>query len=92
MAKKREPDKLARDMIQCVKDGYGCHYGKWKAMQEHVEIEKPTAQENWRVCPWCGKPFKLKTKKEKIYCEANCQLAAQTERYRQKRREARDGK
>ena len=84
MAKKKQLDKLSLDMIQCKKDGFGVHYGAWKATQKPVEIEKPALPEGWRVCEWCGKPFKPKTKRPTKYCEVYCQNEAQRERYRQR--------
>ena len=29
MGKDKQQDKLLLDMIQCEKDGFGVHYGKW---------------------------------------------------------------
>ena len=87
---KKELDKLSQDMIQCEKDGFGVHYGKWKATQKQEEFNKELSDE-WRVCAWCGKRFKPKTKKKKLYCDAVCQEEAQKERDRlrhaQKRKE-----
>lgn len=79
---KREPDNLALDMIQCKKDGYGCHYGKWKAMQEEVIIEKSEAlPEGWKICQNCGKPFKPGYHGDRQrYCEYYCQKEAQGRR------------
>ncbi len=75
MAKKKEPDKLALDMMQCVKDGFGCHYGKWKALQVDGKIEK-RIPEGWKVCAYCGKPFKPTGNPIQKYCEYGCQRAA----------------
>lgn len=90
MAKKKEPDKLALDMIQCKKDGFGCHYGAWKAAQDNpVKIEKEENEipDGWRVCEWCGKPYKPKTKRPQKYCECACQYEAAKERGRKKHTE-----
>ena len=76
MAKKM--DNLSKDMVQCKKDGYGCHYGKWKAMQEIVTPPKDTIPEGWSVCPYCGKPFK--PKKGKRFCELYCRERAYAEK------------
>ena len=75
MAKKKEPTKLELDMIQCVKDGYGIHYGAWKAAQKPSPIvKKDGIPEGWRVCIGCGKAFKPKTPHSKqVYCEPLCQ-------------------
>ena len=87
MAKKML-DNLTLDMIQCKQDGYGCHYGAWKAMQGKKVVKRETVvPEGWLVCRRCGTPFKPKTKRKQLYCEANCQAAAQRERYKAKRAE-----
>lgn len=86
MAKKRKPTQLDLDMIQCEKDGYGCHYGAWKAAQaaqKPVKVEKEIP-DGWQVCKWCGKPFKPTSKKRQIYCEIYCQQSAQRERDKEK--------
>ena len=75
----RKMDKLAQDMIQCNKDGYGCHYGKWKAMQEPVMAEKKIP-EGWKVCPWCKKAFKPVNGQR--YCELYCRTQAYAEKTR----------
>lgn len=92
MAKKhKEPDKLALDMIECKKAGFGCHYGAWKAMQDRpvvVETKPGEIPEGWKVCKRCGKPFKPnKYGKRQEYCEFECQKAAQRERDKDKIRE-----
>ena len=86
MAKKKEPDKLALDMMQCKKDGYGCHYGDWYAAQNRpVVIEKKeVVPDGWLVCQRCGRVFKPKTKRKQFYCDAMCQRAVQIEKDRAK--------
>lgn len=44
----------------------GMSYGKWKAMQNPVKINKEIP-EGWSVCQWCGQPFKPKTKRPQKY-------------------------
>lgn len=85
MAKKKQLDKLSLDMIQCEKDGFGVRYGKWKAAQTPVKIEPKGLPDGWKKCAYCGKPFKPKTKRIQYYCEANCQVAAQREKDKDKR-------
>ena len=80
MARNKEPDKLAKDMIQCKKDGFGVHYGRWKALQKPVEIKEPPLPDGWLICAYCGKPFKPSSKRLQKYCEAMCQLGAQRDR------------
>lgn len=81
---KRELDKLSLDMIECAKAGFGFHYGAWKATQKPVEIEKPGIPEGWRVCAYCGIPYKPTTKRKQTYCGAVCQRDALYERRRRK--------
>lgn len=79
-------DNLSADMIQCKKDGFGCHYGAWKATQEPVKIEpKTTIPEGWRNCEYCGKPFK--NKQGKRFCDIGCRNEAYRERDRILKRE-----
>lgn len=91
MAKKKELDKLSLDMIQCKKDGYGCHYGAWYAAQNRpVVIEKKgDIPEGCKICIRCGKPFMPKkfSNGKQIYCDVTCQRAAQRERDKDKIRE-----
>jgi hypothetical protein len=76
MAKKKM-DNLSKDMIQCEKDGFGCHYGRWKAMQKPVKIVPKTEMpEGWRKCEWCGTWYKPKSKRPQKFCEVACQLQA----------------
>jgi hypothetical protein len=84
MARKKEPDKLAQDAAAAL--AAGMSYGKWKAMQEPVKIEKKAEEipEGWLICKQCGKPFKPKTYRKQKYCEMSCQQAAQKERDRGK--------
>ena len=83
MAKNKEPDKLAQDAAAAL--AAGMSYGKWKAMQDPVRIYKPQdLAPGWKLCAWCGKPFMIKTKKNKLYCDAYCQRLAQRARDRQK--------
>jgi hypothetical protein len=90
MAKRyKEPDKLALDMMQCKADGYGCHYGHWKAAQAPVQVElepKRKAPEEWRECPWCRKQFKPVSSRQ-IYCQIYCQRSANYVKRREKRNE-----
>ena len=84
---KKQLDKLSLDMIQCEKDGYGVHYGKWYAAQNRpVKIEPKGLPDGWKKCAYCGKPFKPKTKRIQYYCEAQCQAAAQKLRDKEKRK------
>lgn len=70
---------LDRDLIQCEKDGFGCHYGKWKATQEPININS----EKRKICKCCGKPFTPHKQKNQLYCDINCQR----EMYKETRRQ-----
>lgn len=88
MAKKKAMDKLAQDAAAAL--AAGMSYGKWKAMQDPVKIEKKEEiPDGWKVCPQCGKAYKPKncSNSKQIYCEIGCQKAAQRERDRDKNRE-----
>ena len=81
--KKKAPDKLAQDAAAAL--AAGMTYGKWKAMNSHpVTIEKKIP-DGWRVCEWCGKPFRPSTKSNKRFCEVYCQKEAYHARRRQQR-------
>jgi hypothetical protein len=84
MAKKKVMDKLAQDAAAAL--AAGMSYGKWKAMQGTVVIEKiEKIPEGWRACKRCGKPFMVKNfGKRQMYCELACQKAAQRERDKDK--------
>ena len=84
MMAKKQLDKLTLDMIQCEKDGYGVHYGRWKATQPIVKPVLDGLPEGWKVCPHCGKEFKPKLPQQK-YCDASCCNEANNEKYRLKR-------
>ena len=79
----KKKDKLAQDVSKAI--AANMSYGKWKAMQEHPVKAKEEIPEGWKVCLWCGKPYKPKTRRTQFYCEAVCQREAQIERDRQRR-------
>ena len=83
MARKKQLDNLSLDMIQCKKDGYGVHYGRWKALQPVVEVEK-AIPDNFRSCEYCGQWYKPTSKRAQKYCGAYCQILAQRARDRDK--------
>lgn len=87
---KKEMDKLSKEAIQCEKDGYGVHYGAWKAAQAPVKIEpKPDVIGiPVRTCAWCGAEF-YREDPRAIYCGDKCRrlknLDCMREKYREKR-------
>lgn len=85
----KEPDKLALDMIQCKKDGYGCHYGAWKATQM-PDATTRKIPEGWRICKGCGKSYKPKANNQR-YCEAFCQKKAARAKYEKRKSEQERG-
>ncbi len=63
----------------------GMTYGKWKAMQPIVPIEKPEIPEGWVKCEECGKAFPPRNKKR--FCDGVCRRAAyEKNRYFKKQR------
>ena len=85
----KELDQLSLDVIQCMKDGFGCHYGAWKATQDPVRIEKNGIPEGWNVCVYCGTAFKPTTKRKQLYCGAWCQRQVSFKRWEQRKMEQR---
>lgn len=91
---KKEMDKLAWENAQAL----ACHmsYGKWKAMQQPVKIDKDAIPEGWVKCEYCGKPFKKKHNKR--FCDVYCRSQAYyekekeiKEKYRKKKEGATNG-
>ena len=81
MAKKKETDKLLLDMIQCEKDGFGVHYGRWKAMQNPVKVVKEEEiPEGWCRCQHCGRIFKPTIKRPQKFCDYVCRREAYAEK------------
>lgn len=81
MARKKV-DKLAQDVHQAI--AAGMSYGRWKAMQEPVKIEK-SIPKGWKVCPQCGKQFKPHHGQQK-YCEIYCREQAYVPKTREMQR------
>lgn len=78
-------DNLSADMIQCKKDGFGCHYGKWKALQEQKPIEPKEESLDAgykKKCEWCGVEF-IFSRKTQRFCSMKCY---QSEYYNRKRK------
>lgn len=85
---KREPDNLAKDAAKAL--AAGMSYGRWKAMHPETKVDNPQDDEipdDWKLCKYCGKPFKPRGSSKQLYCEAGCQLAASRERDRERKRE-----
>ena len=76
-------DRLAMNAMLARQAGMS--YGKWKAMQKPVEVQKKAIPDGWQVCEWCGKPFKPKTKKKQMYCEIGCQKEAYKEKQKKQK-------
>ena len=62
-------DNLARNAMLAKQAGMS--YGKWKAMQQQVVVEKKMP-DGFVVCAYCGEQFKPKTKRKQKYCGAEC--------------------
>lgn len=80
--KKVKLDKLSLDMIQCEKDGYGVHYGAWRAAQDAKKVLSPPQAEckqpeGYRhICQKCGKEFYTQNKKPRKFCSDQCREAS----------------
>ena len=84
---KKEMDKLSQDVHQALA---ACmSYGKWKAMQVPVKIEKKPDpfKIQTRICAYCGCEFVSDDNRNRIYCGARCRklrnVEASAEKYRQ---------
>lgn len=75
-------DNLAKCMIQCKADGYGVHYGAWRAAQGELTAEE-VVPAGWRKCEYCGKLFKPYNKQK--HCEPYCQERAAYDRYKKRK-------
>lgn len=71
-------DRLARNAMLAREAGMS--YGKWKALQPVVEVEKQEP-ENMAICEWCKKPFKKRNHKR--FCNYDCRVQAYAEKNRQ---------
>ena len=76
---KKEMDKLAWENAQAL--AAGMSYGKWKAKQIPVKVEKKEYPDDWPLCEHCYKPFK--PLQGKRFCDVDCRNAA----YKEKQRE-----
>jgi hypothetical protein len=83
MARKKPLDKLSLDMIQCEKDGYGVHYGAWKATQEAVIPKRKETYIKQGVCEHCGKTFNI-CGNIRRYCDDRCMDAAARKRKKER--------
>lgn len=84
MAKKKQPDKLSQEVAQAL--ACGMSYGKWKAMQQPVKIEKKPIPDGWKECKGCGKPFKPHDPRQK-YCDTVCRSRINDIAFRERRKE-----
>ena len=80
-------DNLSKCMIQCKKDGFGCHYGAWRAAQGDDFVIEEEIPKGMRKCPYCGELFKPKRNRPQKYCGAYCQNRSSTERCKQRKKE-----
>lgn len=86
MARKKKLDKLSQDMIQCAKDGFGVHYGRWKATQEVVvPVKDDKLPKGWKLCEGCGKPFRSTCGKR--FCDSVCRNQTYLKNHKEQRAE-----
>lgn len=72
MAKKKEMDKLSREVAQAL--ACGMSYGRWKALQPIAPVVPKKIPDGWRACECCGKPFK--SVQGKRFCDPTCRSKA----------------
>ena len=72
-------DRLARNAMLAREAGMT--YGKWKALQPVVEIEKPDMPKGMVPCEWCRKPFFKKSNKR--FCNDECRVEAYAAKQRE---------
>ena len=65
-------DRLSRNAMLARQAGMT--YGKWKALQPIVPIEKKPIPEGWRKCEYCGNAFP--GKQGKRFCDVYCREQA----------------
>lgn len=88
MARKREPDNLAKDATRAL--AAGMSYGKWKAGHPHTKddviyIPPP----NTKPCEICGTPMRKGGRVKKFCCEECAYIARKmrNKEYRQRQKE-----
>ena len=62
----------------------GVSYGKWMAMNAPAEIEKKIP-EGWPICKYCKKPFKPRSKRQRVFCDVVCQQQEYYETHREEK-------
>lgn len=72
-------DNLARNAMLARQAGMS--YGKWKALQPIVPIEKKKIPDGWKACEHCGEPFKPKQGQK--FCDIYCRTKAYESRQRE---------
>ena len=81
-------DNLSKCMILCEKEGFGVHYGAWRAtkgMEPVFEVEV-VIPEGWKKCECCGELFKPSKRSDQRYCGAYCQNRASIRRCRSRKK------
>lgn len=87
----RTMDNLSADMIQCRKDGFGCRYGAWKALQPKIRFKREQTKElddGRRVCENCGVVFFHYKSGVRKYCSSSCAHAFYYENNKERLKEA----
>lgn len=64
----------------------GISYGQYMAIKgENPKTEEPKKSEFLKKCQRCGNEFYWPYKRTKIFCDAYCQKAAASDRYRREK-------
>ena len=81
MSRKRKPDNLDLDSRRAMEEGYGVHYGLYKAANPktaNIPEEKPDTRVSF--CQICGGKFPYRPHRK--YCCPDCGLEARRRRER----------
>ena len=81
MSRKRVPDNLDLDSRRAMEEGYGVHYGLYKAAHPktaNISEEKPDTR--FSFCLICGGKFPYRPRRK--YCCPDCVLEARRRRER----------
>jgi Tfp pilus assembly protein PilE len=78
--KDKESDKLAQEVSQAI--AAGMSYGRWKAMQPAVEIQKKPSvfEQQYLTCAYCGCQFVDSMGRRMKYCGDRCKARAAAQR------------
>lgn len=90
-------DNIELDVIDAQAQGYGCHYGRYKADHPHTAAANEARLETKpkqatttrpiyeRICCTCGRQFQT-NHKQRIYCSDKCKELRDGEKWRHRKK------